>query len=104
MLGWGLSSTIGAAAGIFIANLTLLDPNMMAGVLIYAFAAAVLGGLTNPAGAVIGGLVMGLVESIAGSSSLIGSELKTPFAFAVFVAILLIKPGGLWGKVAVTRV
>ncbi len=98
MLGWGISSAIGAAAGIFIANLTTLSPNMTGGVLIYAFAAVVLGGITSPFGVVVAGLVLGVVESIAGTTQFIGSEFKTPFAFLVFVVIILIRPAGLFGR------
>lgn len=96
MLGWGLSCTVGAAAGIFLANLTLLEPNMTAGVLIYAFAAVVLGGITSPLGAVVAGLSLGVLETLAGTTDLIGSELKTPFAFFVFVIVIVIRPGGLF--------
>ncbi len=104
MLGWGLAAAVGGAAGIFTANLILLDPNMMGGVLIYAFAAAVLGGLTSPVGAVVGGLLVGVLESLAGTSSFIGSDLKTPVAFVVIVLVLLIRPAGLFGRTRVSRV
>jgi branched-chain amino acid transport system permease protein len=104
MIGWGLSAAVGATAGIFTANLILLDPNMMFGVLIYAFAAAVLGGLTSPIGAVVGGLLVGVLESLAGTTSIIGSDLKTPVAFLVIVLVLLVRPSGLFGRARVSRV
>src|SRR5215831_916659 len=66
-LGWGMASAIGAIAGILIAPVVFLEPNMMGGVLIYGFAAAVLGGLTSPFGAVIGGFLVGIVENLAGT-------------------------------------
>lgn len=104
MLGWGLSSMVGAAAGIFVANLTGLDPGLMLGVLIYAFAAAVVGGLTSPFGAVVGGLIVGVLENIAGATSFIGSDLKTPAAFLIIVLVLLVRPNGLFGRARVVRV
>ena len=57
-LGWGMASAIGAIAGMLIAPVVFLEPNMMGGVLIYGFAAAVLGGLSSPFGAVIGDLLV----------------------------------------------
>ena len=103
-LGWALASMIGAAAGMLIANLILLDPNMMAGVMIFAFAAAVLGGLANPVGAIIGGLLVGVLEQVAGSWDVIGSELKIPLAFVVIVIVLTVKPAGLLGRAVAKKV
>ena len=68
-LGWGMASAIGAIAGILIAPVVFLEPNMMGGVLIYGFAAAVLGGLTSPLGAVIGGFLVGVFENSPGPIS-----------------------------------
>lgn len=104
MLGWGLASMVGAAAGIFIANLTGLDSGLMVGVLIYAFAAAVLGGLNSPLGAIVGGMVVGVLENVAGATSFIGSDLKTPAAFLVIVLLLVLRPNGLLGTARVSRV
>ncbi len=103
-LGWALASMIGAAAGMLIAHAILLEPNMMAGVLIYAFAAAVVGGLSSPVGAIIGGLLVGVIENVAGSNDLIGSELKTPLAFLIIVLVLTIKPSGLLGRTIAKKV
>src|ERR1700744_1415332 len=55
-LGWGMAAAIGAVAGMMVAHVLFLEPNMMAGVLIYGFAGAILGGINNPWGAVLGGL------------------------------------------------
>src|SRR5258707_645874 len=66
-LGWGMASAIGAIAGILIAPVVFLEPNMMLGVLLYGFAAAVLGGLTSPLGAVVGGFLVGVFENLAGT-------------------------------------
>jgi branched-chain amino acid transport system permease protein len=102
-LGWGLAAAIGAVAGTLIAPVVYLEPNMMSGVLLYAFSAALLGGIDNPFGAVVGGFVVGVVENIVGAY-LIGTELKLTVALVLIVGVLLFKPSGLFGKVFVTRV
>lgn len=102
-LGWGLAATVGAVAGMMIAPKVYLEPNMMLGILLYGFAGAVVGGLTSPGGAVVGGFLMGVLENLAGTY-LIGSELKLTFALVVIVAVLLFKPAGLFGRVVVQRV
>ncbi len=68
-LGWGLASAVGAVAGMMVAHIIFLDPNMMGGVLLYAFAGALLGGIDSPAGAVLGGFMVGVMENLAGASS-----------------------------------
>lgn len=102
-LGWGLAGALGGAAGMLIAPSVNLDPSMMLGVLLFAFASAMLGGLSNPAGAVAGGLIYGVLENLAGTY-LIGRELTTTFALATVVGVLLLKPAGLFGKTIVKRV
>jgi branched-chain amino acid transport system permease protein len=102
-LGWGLAAAIGAVAGTMIAPIVYLDPNMMSGVLLYAFAAALLGGIDNPVGAVIGGFIVGVLENVMGAF-VIGTELKLTVALALIICVLLVKPTGLFGKVFVTRV
>lgn len=102
-LGWGLAAAIGAVGGMMIAPITFLDPNMMAGVFIYASAAAVLGGVDNPFGAVIGGFTLGVLENLFGAF-VIGTELKLTVALLFMVLTLLVKPSGLLGKTVVTRV
>jgi branched-chain amino acid transport system permease protein len=102
-LGWGLAAAIGAVAGMLIAPVVYLDPNMMSGVLMYAFAAALLGGIDSPVGAVVGGFSLGLLENLAGAY-IIGTELKLTVALVTIVAVLVVKPSGLFGKVLVTRV
>ncbi|MCW2782185.1 MAG: branched-chain amino acid transporter permease [Marmoricola sp.] len=103
-LGWGLSAAVGAIAGMLAANRLLLDPNMMQGVLLYAFAAAVIGGMTSPVGAVIGGLVMGVTNALVSSVSWIGSDLSLAATFIVLVLILLVRPQGLFGRQIEVRV
>ena len=102
-LGWGLASVIGAVAGMMAAPIVYLDPNMMGGILLYAFAAALLGGLTSPLGAVIGGLVVGVLENLAGAY-VVGTEIKLSVALVIIVGVLLFKPSGLFGRTVVTRV
>ncbi|MDP6344166.1 MAG: branched-chain amino acid ABC transporter permease [Alphaproteobacteria bacterium] len=102
-LGWGLAAAIGAVAGMMIAPIVFLEPNMMLGILLYGFAGAVVGGLTSPLGAVLGGFLMGVLENLAGTY-IIGSELKLTFALVVIVTILIFKPSGLLGRVVVQRV
>ncbi len=102
-LGWGLAAAIGAIAGMMVAPVIFLDPNMMAGVLLYAFAGALLGGITNPLGAVIGGFVVGIIENIGGAY-IVGTELKLSMALFIIVVVLVLKPAGLFGRTLVSRV
>ncbi|MBO9651021.1 MAG: branched-chain amino acid ABC transporter permease [Variovorax sp.] len=101
-LGWGLAAAIGAIAGIMVAPSVFLEPNMMAGILLYAFAAALLGGIDSPGGAVLGGFIVGVLENLAGV--VLGTELKLTVALVLIVGVLVIRPSGLFGKVHVTRV
>jgi branched-chain amino acid transport system permease protein len=104
-LGWGMASGIGAIAGMLIAPVVFLEPNMMGGVLIYGFAAAILGGLSSPFGAVIGGFLVGIFENLIGTYIPgVGNELKLPIALVVIVIVLIIKPSGLFGRTVVQRV
>ncbi|MDJ0841997.1 MAG: branched-chain amino acid ABC transporter permease [Acidobacteriota bacterium] len=104
-LGWGLAAVMGAAAGMMIAPVVYLEPNMMAGILLYGFAAAVVGGIDSPAGAVAGGILVGVIENLAGAYlPFIGNELKLSTALLVIVIVLLVKPSGLFGRTAVNRV
>ena len=102
-LGWGLAAMIGAVAGMMVAPVVFLDPNMMAGILIYGFAAALLGGIDHPGGAVAGGLIVGVLENLLGAY-VIGTELKLSVALVLIVGTLTLKPNGLFGKNVVTRV
>jgi len=102
-LGWGLAASIGAVAGLLIAPVVFLDPNMMTGTLLYAFAGALLGGLDSPVGAVLGGFLVGVIENVGGAY-LVGTELKLTLALAVIAAVLVIKPSGLLGRAVASRV
>ncbi len=104
-LGWGMASAIGAIAGMLIAPVVFLEPNMMGGILLYGFAAAVLGGLASPFGAVVGGFLVGIFENLLGTYIPgVGNELKLPIALALIITVLVIKPSGLFGRKIVQRV
>jgi len=102
-LGWGLAGAVGSVAGMMAAPIIYLDPNMMGGILLYAFAAALLGGLTSPFGAVFGGFVVGVLENLAGAY-VVGTEIKLSVALLIIVGVLLLRPSGLFGRTVVTRV
>jgi branched-chain amino acid transport system permease protein len=104
-VGWGLAALVGAVAGMMVAPIVFLDPNMMAGILIYAFASATLGGFTSPGGAVLGGLIVGVIENLVGTYvKFIGTELKLTVALALILIVLVVRPSGLFGRVTVHRV
>lgn len=88
---------LGAIAGMLAAPKIFLEPNMMAGVLLYAFAGAVLGGLSSPFGAIAGGLLVGVIENLLGA--LVATELKSGLAFFMILAVLVVRPQGLFGTV-----
>lgn len=102
-LGWGLAGAIGAVAGMMIAPVVFLDVHMMSGVLIYAFAAAVLGGIASAPGAVLGGFIVGVLENLLGTY-VVGSELKLSVALVLIIGVLVVRPSGLFGKTVVVRV
>jgi branched-chain amino acid transport system permease protein len=104
-LGWGLAAVLGAIAGMMAAPVLFLDPTMMLIILIYAFAAAVLGGIDSPIGAIVGGLTLGVIINLLSAYvDFVGSELRLPTALLVLLAVLLIRPQGLFGHAAVRRV
>jgi branched-chain amino acid transport system permease protein len=104
-IGWGLAAMLGAVAGMLAAPTVLLDPNMMQAILIYAFAAAVLGGIDSPFGAVAGGLLLGVGLNLIGTySDFVGADLKLPVALLIILVVLLVRPAGLFGKPIARRV
>ena len=104
-VGWGLATMLGAIAGALTAPTVFLDPNMMQAVLIYAFAAAVLGGIDSPVGAVVGGLLLGVGLNLLGTYvDFVGADLRLPAALAVILGVLLFRPAGLFGHRVVRRV
>jgi branched-chain amino acid transport system permease protein len=104
-IGWGLAAVLGAVAGLMTEPSQFLQPTMMQPILLYAFAAAVLGGLESPVGAVIGGLLLGVFLNLIGQYiGFATSELRLPIAFGVLLVVLLVKPNGLFGRKQVRRV
>ena len=98
-LGWGLAAAIGAIAGMMVAPTVFLEPNMMGGILLYAFAGALLGGIDSPGGAVLGGFIVGVLENVVGAY--VGTELKLTVALVLIVGVLVVRPSGLFGRVHV---
>jgi branched-chain amino acid transport system permease protein len=105
-LGWGFAAVLGAVAGLLTEpSQFVLSPTMMQPILIYAFAAAVLGGLESPMGAVVSGIALGVFLNLVGQYvGFVTSELRLPVAFAVLLVVLLVKPSGLFGRAAVRKV
>ena len=109
-LGWGLAALLGAVAGMLTAPTVGLDPNMMAAVLIYAFAAAILGGIDSPLGAVVGGLTIGVLLNLLSylsqydAVSWFTEELRLPAALLIILVVLLVRPQGIFGRPEVKRV
>jgi branched-chain amino acid transport system permease protein len=104
-VGWGLAAVVGSAAGVMVAPRLGLQPNMMASIMLFAFAGAVLGGFDSPPGAVFGGLMVGLLQSFAGTYwQPHGNQLSLVLAFVVILVVLLVKPNGIFGRGEVSRV
>ena len=113
-LGWGMSAAIGAVAGMMVAPVVYLDPNMMGGILLYAFASALVGGIGNPGGAVLGGFIVGVLENMVAFAGnqiekvtgiyIIGNGEKLTVALIIVITVLTLKPAGLFGRVVVKRV
>ncbi|GAA1760125.1 branched-chain amino acid ABC transporter permease [Nocardioides hankookensis] len=101
-LGWALASLVGSLAGLLIAGGSLVHPGYMDAVVVYGFVAAVLGGLDSPAGAVVGGLLLGLSLSLV--SGYVGSQLVALAALAILMAVLLLRPQGLFSQARERRV
>jgi branched-chain amino acid transport system permease protein len=105
-VGWALAGLLGALAGVLVSPSTFLDPNSMDTIFVFGFTAAVIGGLDSPAGAVIGGLLLGVALSYVGGylGSGHGAELTSLVALGILVAVLLIRPDGLFSATKVRRV
>jgi branched-chain amino acid transport system permease protein len=99
---WGMSSLIGAVAGMMLAPIATLDPNLMLDPLLKGFAAAVLGGMTTLVGSAIGGYILGLIETLFGGY--VSLQFKSIVAFLIIVLVLCFKPSGLFAKHYVRRV
>jgi branched-chain amino acid transport system permease protein len=105
-VGWGLAAAMGAVSGMLTAPaLGSFDQNLMQPVLLYAFAGAVLGGISSPFGAVVGALLLGVFVNLIGTYvNWIGNDLRLPVALAVILGVLLLRPAGLFGRASVRRV
>jgi len=103
-LGWGLASAVGAVSGMMVAPILLLEPNMMQTIIIYAFAAAVLGGIESPLGAVVGGLTVGVTINLAGAYIPNAGDLQLAIGLGIIILVLILKPNGLFGRAATRRV
>jgi branched-chain amino acid transport system permease protein len=113
-LGWGMAAALGAVAGALVAPMVYLEPNMMSSILLYGFAGALVGGISSPAGAVFGGLLVGVLENMVGFFGnalekstgvyIIGNGEKLTVALIIVITILTLKPSGLFGRVTVKRV
>jgi len=95
MLTWAMAGFLAAFAGVLIAPIIFVGPQMMDEVLVKGYVAAVFGGLYSIPGAVIGSLMIGVAENLAGGY--LGSQYKTATAFAMIVALLTLRPKGLFG-------
>jgi branched-chain amino acid transport system permease protein len=102
-LGWGLAALLGAIAGMIAAPIVVLNTDMMMGVLLYAFAGALLGGIDSPVGAVVGGVAVGIFESLIGAY-VVGAELKLAVALVLIIGVLIVRPFGLFGSPIAVRV
>ncbi len=101
-LGWALASVVGSLAGLLIAGGGLVHPAYMDSVVVFGFVAAVLGGLDSPAGAVVGGLILGL--SLSFVSGYVGSDVVALSALAILMLVLTLRPGGLFAQTSARRV
>ena len=101
-LGWALAAMVGALSGLLIAGGNLVYPEYMNSVVVYGFVAAVIGGLDSPAGAVVGGLLLGVALSFV--SGYVGSEIVALAALLILIAVLLVRPSGLFSTTSARRV
>jgi branched-chain amino acid transport system permease protein len=105
MIGWGLAAALGAVAGILVAPQLFVSPVMLDFVLVYALAAAILGGLDSPLGAVVAAWIIGVVENLAAAYiDIIGNDLKIAVPLILMIVILIVRPQGLFGRKVVVRV
>lgn len=105
IFGWGMAAALGAVSGALVASRLTLDPNMMADVIIYAFASAVVGGMSSYVGAVVGGMIVGISQAFSTAYlPWLGADLQIIVPLLLIVAVLIVKPEGLFGKTVAARV
>jgi branched-chain amino acid transport system permease protein len=105
-LGWGFAAVLSAVAGLLAAPAQyVFSPSFMQVLIVYAFAAAVLGGIESPVGAIVGGLALGVTINLLGTYvHAITPEMQLPVALGILLVVLILRPGGLVGRAVVRRV
>ena len=103
-LAWGFTTMTATIGAILIAPTLYATPSMLSSVFAYSLIAVVIGGLESPLGAVIGGIIIGVVENLSSNIPFIGSELKFVVVVLLLFVILKLKPRGLWGRADIRRV
>ncbi|MGE0525705.1 MAG: branched-chain amino acid ABC transporter permease [Bdellovibrionales bacterium] len=103
-MAWGLTVATSTMGGMLIAPILFVTPNMLINIYAYALIAVVVGGMESPLGALLGGIIVGVVENLASNASMIGSELKFLVVMFLLIAMLIVKPRGLWGRSEARRV
>jgi branched-chain amino acid transport system permease protein len=98
---WGLVGALTAIAGFILGIKTVVSPEIGWEILLPAFAAAILGGIGSPAGAVIAGVLLGMLQEV--STPFIGFSYKIALSFAVILFVLLVRPRGLFGRIEGVR-
>jgi branched-chain amino acid transport system permease protein len=101
-LGWALAGLIGALAGVLVSPSTFLYPNSMDSIFVLGFTAAVIGGLDSPVGAVVGGLILGVLLNYVGGY--LGADLVSVFGLATLALVLMVRPSGLLGAASSRQV
>ncbi len=104
MVGWAVAAALGALAAALVSGVVFLEPSLMIRVLIYSFAAATIGGLDSPLGAVVGGVIVGLTQSLVPGYLGVPTELSLLPPLVAMFAVLVAKPTGLFGTARVERV
>jgi len=99
---WAISTALGAVSGLLIAPILFLSPSFMETVAVKAFAAAVLGGFSSLPGAIVGGLILGVIENLFGFY--VSTAFKATFVFFIIIAVLYVRPTGLFGAKEVKKV
>jgi branched-chain amino acid transport system permease protein len=100
-LTWAISAGIGGIAGVLIAPIIYLDPNLGT-IGVKAFAGAILGGFGSIPGAIIGGMLLGVLENLSGY--FFNAGIKQVSTYILLILVLIIRPSGLFGAVAMKKV
>lgn len=104
MFGWAVAAGLGTIAATLVAGIVILEPFTMLKLLIYSLAAATLGGLDSPKGAIVGGIIVAQVQTMVPGYLGVPTELAVVPAVAVMLLVLLLRPSGLFGTRQVARV